>query len=103
MPKFSQQELEEIKRNTERIEQERQRKEAEFLAEKNKKSGHVENSTHVSYGSGKKSSETKSKQKSRKVGSKKRKKDEYSVMERMIAVILLLVTILISYIVMAMS
>ena len=96
MPKFTQQELEEIRENTERIEQER-------LARGSSKKKNADEDEDSNEGLAKKSSKKSTRSSSKKASKKKRKKGDYSVAERLIALVLLGITIAISYIVMVLN
>jgi hypothetical protein len=99
MPKFTQQELEEIQRNTERIEQERKRRYQE--ASEGRESALADSELAAAKKNSKKPKAKSGKKTAGKKGS--RSKGDFSVMERMIAVILLILTIAISYAVMILS
>ena len=106
MPKFTQQELEEIQQNTERIEIERRKK--ELLSKQGKQSSSEDQTqTSSSKSDSKKTSKSgknsKKSSRSKSVSRSKRKKGDHSVRERLVALFLLLLTIVISYLVMEMN
>ena len=103
MPKFTQQELEEIRDNTERIEQERMARGAAKGKSKQELDGSdsdEDDADSATKSKGTKKTGSRSKKSSK---TKKRKKGEYSVTERLVALILLGITIAISYAVMILN
>ncbi len=98
MPTFTQQELEEIRSNTERIERERLKKDADSDEDDFDDDGDGDEK-----GSSRKRKSAKSKSAAKSRSRSKKSKEHAPLVERLIGFILLLITIAVSYLIMVLN